>query len=457
MTGVDAVTLSRLQFSLTAMFHILWPTLTVGLSIFLLVLEALWLRTGDKAYYHHARFWGRLFLLNVAVGVATGIPLEFQFGTNWGPFSVAGGDFFGHMLGFEAAMAFMLEAAFIGIMAFGWDRVSRAGHLLATAMVALGASLSAFWILVANSWMHTPTGGHFEDGRFVLTSHVDAIFNPDMHWGVAHMWVASLETTAFVVGGLSAWYLRRGRHPEFFLRSLKLAFAAALVIAPLQVLLGDGSGRTVFEHQPAKLAGIEAHWVTNAPGTGAPWSLVAWPDPQRERNAWALEIPSGLSLLLTHSATGRVQGLRDIPAADRPPIVVPYYCFRVMTGIGFAFAALALWTAWAWHRGGLRPDRVGAHPWLLRGWMAAGPLGYVAVETGWMTREIGRQPWVIYGLLRTTDAASPVAAGAVGASILGFAAAYAALLAAFVFFARRMVAAGPRFEEPPAPRARGRE
>jgi cytochrome d ubiquinol oxidase subunit I len=450
MTWPDPLTLSRVQFSVTAMFHILWPTLTVGLSLFLLLLEALWLKTANAAYYQHARFWGRLFFLNVAVGVATGVPMEFQFGTNWGPFSVAGGDFFGHMLGFEAAMAFMLEAAFIGIMAFGWGKVSPGSHLLATAMVALGSSLSAFWILVANSWMHTPTGGRFEAGRFVLASHAAAIFNPDMPWGVTHMWVACLETTAFVVGGVSAWYLLRGLHVAFFLRSFRIAVAAALLIAPLQVLLGDGSGRSVFEHQPAKLAGIEAHWVTNPPGTGAPWSLAAWPDEARERNAWAIEIPSGLSLLLTHSTTGRVTGLRDIPARDRPPIVLPYYAFRVMTGIGFAFALLALWTAWAWRRGDLTAERLGARRWLLRAWLAAAPLGYVAVETGWITREVGRQPWIIYGLLRTTEGASDVAAGAVATSLLGFTGAYALFFAAFLFFARRILAAGPLFEPPPA-------
>jgi cytochrome d ubiquinol oxidase subunit I len=450
VTLPDASTLSRVQFSLTAMFHILWPTLTVGLSLFLVLVEALWLRTGDVLYYQHARFWGRLFVLNVAVGVATGIPMEFQFGTNWGPFAVAGGDFFGHMLGFEAAMAFMLEAAFLGIMAFGWDRVSRGSHLLATAMVALGASLSAFWILVANSWMHTPTGGRFVDGRFELTSHLRAIFNPDMHWGVTHMWVACLETTAFVVGGLSAWHILRGRHVAFFLRSFRIAAAAALLIAPLQVALGDGSGRAVFEHQPAKLAGIESHWETNPPGSGAPWSLLAWPDPARERNVWALEIPAGLSLLLTLTPTGRVTGLRDIPAADRPPIVLPYYSFRVMTGIGFAFAALALWTAALWRRGDLAEQRIGARTWLLRAWVGAAALGYVAVETGWVTREVGRQPWVIYGLVRTADGASPVAAGAVAASLAAFTVAYALLCGAFVFFARRIIAAGPRFEQPSA-------
>lgn len=268
----DTVTLSRVQFALTAMFHILWPVVTIGLSLFLVFLEIRWIRTADERYYRHARFWGRLFLLNVAIGVATGFPMEFQFGTNWSAFSRAGGDFFGHMLGYEAAMAFMLEASFIGIMIFGWKRVTPLMHLFATSMVAFGASLSAFWIMVANSWMQTPRGGFFEQGKFVVTSHFDAIFNPDMVWSVTHMWVAALEISVFVVGGLSAWYLYKRRHTEFFLSSFKWAVTAAIVITPLQIFLGDGSGRAVYLYDPAKLAAFEAHWETNPPGKGGLFS-----------------------------------------------------------------------------------------------------------------------------------------------------------------------------------------
>lgn len=440
----DPVLLSRLQFALTAIFHILWPVLTIGLSIFLVIVETLWLRTRDPDYYHHARFWARLLLLNFGVGVVSGLPLEFEFGTNWAPFSTAMGDFFGNILGFEGAMAFMLEAGFLGIMMFGWKRVAPGIHLFATAMVALGASLSAFWIMVANSWMQTPAGGRFVDGRFVVDSYFHAIFNPDMPWGVSHMWVACLETSLFVVGGLSAWYLLRNREPVFFAKSLRIAVAAAVLVAPLQVLLGDGSGVAVFKHQPAKGAAIEGHWETNRPGHGAPWALLAWPDRDTQRNDWAIEIPNVLSLLATHSLDGRVQGLRDFPRADQPPLLpLLFYSFRVMVAIGFYFVGLMVWSAWIWWRRGLSADSLRRRPWLLRAWVAAVPLGYVAVESGWIVREVGRQPWVVYGVLRTADAASQLPAGTVLGSLLGFATIYATLLFVALHFAGRILRRGP--------------
>jgi cytochrome bd ubiquinol oxidase subunit I len=439
----DHVMLSRIQFAITAMFHILWPVLTIGLSIFLVAMEALWLKTGDEIYYRHCRFWSKLFLLNVTVGVVTGIPLEFQFGTNWSRFSLAGGDFFGHILGFEAAMAFMLEASFLGIMMFGWKRVSPRMHLFSTCMVALGASLSAFWIMVGNSWMHTPTGGFFSDGQFVITSNFDAIFNPDMPWSVSHMWVACIEVSIFAVGGISAWYLLKGRETVFFLKSFKVALVAAMVIAPLQILIGDGSGGAVYEHQPAKLAAIEAHWGTNPPGEGAAWKILAWPDESAENNRWAIEIPNALSLLLTHSLTGPVRGLKEFPREDRPPVLLPYYAFRVMIVVGFALFGLMLWTVVAWYRGKLSPDRITGQRKLLYAWMSALPLSYLAMETGWITREVGRQPWMLYGLLRTEDSATTLAASTVGASLLVFSVLYPLLFVLFLFFARRILAKGP--------------
>ncbi len=451
----DAVALSRLQFAFTAMFHIIWPVVTIGLSLFLVFLEVRWMGTGKEEYLRHAKYWSRLFFLNVAIGVVTGFPMEFQFGTNWSVFSRAGGDFFGHMLGYEAAMAFMLEASFIGIMIFGWKRVSPGMHLFATSMVALGASLSAFWIMVANSWMQTPRGGFFDQGKFVVTSHLQAIFNPDMMWSVPHMWVAALEISAFVVGGLSAWYLSRGRHTAFFLASFKWAVVAAIVIAPLQIWLGDGSGKAVRMYDPAKLAAFEAHWHTNPSGEGAPFAVLAWPDSEREDNAWSIEIPYVLSLLTTYSSTGQVKGLRDFPQEDRPPVVLPFYAFRIMAGAGFALLALAVWTLWVWRREGLDPGRVAARKWLLRAWMAAVPLSYLAMETGWLTREIGRQPWVISGMLRTAESASPVPAGTVAASLIAFVLVYAFLAFVFFVFARRIIVRGPD-PQGPGPAGRGR-
>ncbi|NSW87086.1 MAG: cytochrome ubiquinol oxidase subunit I [Syntrophobacteraceae bacterium] len=452
---VDHVTLSRLQFALTAHFHILWPVLSIGLSLFLVVMEALWLKTGNIVYYRHCRFWSRLFLVNFTVGVVSGIPMEFQFGTNWAPFSVAGGDFFGHMLGFEAAMAFMLEATFLGIMAFGWNRVSPRVHFFSTCMVALGSSLSAFWIMVANSWMHTPTGGVFIDGRFVITDKLAAIFNPDMPWGVSHMWLACIEISVFVVGGLSAWYILKGRHVDFFLKSFKIAVIAAIVVTPLQILVGDGSGTAVYEHQPAKLAAIEAHWETNPPGEGAPWKIIAWPNKARQDNDWAIEIPYALSLITTKSPTGPVRGLREFPVEDQPPVLLPFYAFRIMMAVGFLLFFLMLWTAWTWYRGGLDADRIMDRKRLLHAWIAAVPLSYIGMETGWITREVGRQPWILYNMLRTTDAATNMPASAVGGSLLTFAVLYPLLFVLFVYFAKRIIAAGPAEAVPPRQRLQG--
>jgi cytochrome bd ubiquinol oxidase subunit I len=440
----DYVTLSRLQFAATTVFHIVWPVLSVGLSIFLVAVETLWIKTGDEDYYRHARFWSKLFLLNFSIGVVTGIPLEFQFGANWAPFSVAYGDFFGNMLGFEGGMAFMLEAGFLGIMLFGWRRVAPPIHLFATAMVAFGASLSAFWILVANSWMQTPAGGHMAGGRFVVDSYLHAIFNPDMPWGVSHMWVACLETSLFVVGGISAWYLYRGRDRAFFLKSFKVAVLAAVAVTPLQIALGDGSGLAVFERQPAKGAAIEGHWKTNPPGEGAPWSVVAWPDAEREMNHWSIEIPDVLSLLATHSLTGEVKGLKDFARKDRPPALpLLFYSFRLMAAIGFYLFFVMLWTVRVWWRGGLEEHVIADHPWLLRAWIGAIPLGYLAVEAGWIVREVGRQPWVVYGLMRTEEGASALPAAAVATGLATYLAVYGVLLVGFVLFARQILQRGP--------------
>jgi cytochrome bd ubiquinol oxidase subunit I len=439
----DTVTLSRMQFAFTIMFHIIWPVMTIGVSLFLVFLEARWIKTGKQEYYRHARFWSRLFFLNVALGVATGIPMEFQFGTNWSAFSRAGGDFFGHMLGFEAAMAFMLEASFIGIMIFGWNRVSPATHLFATSMVAFGASLSAFWIMVANSWMQTPTGGFFDNGKFVVTSHVEAIFNPDMVWSVPHMWVAALEISVFVVGGLSAWYIYKNRHGDFFAASFRWAVIAAIIITPLQIWLGDGAGRGAYDYDPAKLAAFEAHWQTNPAGHGAPFIILAWPDPEMQDNSWSIEIPNILSLLTTHNLTGQVKGLRDFPREDQPPVALTFYAFRIMVAIGMALLLLMLWTVRIWQKEGLDVRNLSSRRWLLRAWMAALPLSYIAMETGWVTREVGRQPWVIHGMLRTSESASAIPTGTVAASLLAFAFVYTFLAIIFFIFARRIIAKGP--------------
>jgi len=438
------VTLSRLQFAITTLFHILWPVLTIGLSLFLVVTEALWMRTNNIVWYHQTRFWGRLFLLNFGVGVVTGLPLEFEFGTNWANFSTVAGGFFGNILGFEGAMAFMLEAGFLGIMMFGWDRVPRAMHLLATSMVALGGSMSAFWILVANSWMQTPAGGHMENGRFVIDNYLQAIFNPDMPWGVSHMWVACLETSLFVIGGASAWHLLRGNAVPFFRKSFLLAVTLAVIVTPLQIWLGDASGKLIFSDQPAKGAAIEGHWDTNPPGQPADWAVLAWPDKAAQRNDWEITIPGVLSLLATNTLDGQVKGLHEFAPEDQPPLLpLIFYAFRIMAGIGFALFFLMLWTLWAAIKGWLKVETIAQQKWLLWAWVASIPLGYIAVDMGWTVREVGRQPWIIYGLLRTSDAASALSAGSVGFTTAVYFLIDSMLLVTFVIFAWRIIRKGP--------------
>ncbi|WP_144113902.1 cytochrome ubiquinol oxidase subunit I [Paraburkholderia sp. BCC1886] len=448
----DVLDLSRAQFAMTAIFHILWPILTISLSAFLVLIEVLWLRTGNVGYYHHARFWSKLLVLNFAVGVVSGIPMEFQFGTNWAGFSRYSGQFFGNILGFEGAMAFMLEAGFIGVMLLGWDRVPRGVHLFATSMVALGSSISAFWIMVANSWMQTPAGVTVENGRIVVTDYAAAIFNPDMVWGVTHMWVAAIETGMFVIAGISAWNLFKRRNPEFFARSFRIALLVLVFVAPIQIWLGDSSGGSVFATQPAKGAAIEGHWTTNKPGTAASWSLLAWPNQKEQRNDWSLDVPGMLSILATHTVHGEVKGLKDFAPADQPPALpLLYYAFRVMAGIGFAFMVLAFWTAYVLRkiRGSL--ERLLEQRKLLLAWVLCIPLPYVAVEAGWIVREVGRQPWVVYGLLRTKDAVSTVAASSVTLSMAMFCAFYVVLLATFFVLARNWLRCGPDLAlNPPA-------
>ncbi|MGF6479499.1 cytochrome ubiquinol oxidase subunit I [Paraburkholderia sp. JPY419] len=442
--SVEALDLARGQFAQTAIFHILWPILTISLSAFLLVVEILWVRTSNVDWYRHARFWSKLLLLNFAVGVVSGIPMEFQFGTNWGPFSEYTGQFFGNILGFEGAMAFMLEAGFVGVMMLGWNRVPKGVHLFATAMVALGSSLSAFWIMVANSWLQTPDGVAVVDGKLVVTDYVKAIFNPDMAWGVSHMWFAALETGLVVVAGISAYFLLKRRNPAFFVRSFKLALLILAVVAPVQIWLGDSSGVDVFATQPAKGAAIEGHWETNAPGTGANWSLLAWPDAAKQRNDWSLEVPGALSLLAKHSLHGQVTGLKDIPVENRPPMIpLLYYTFRVMAGIGFLFMVLAFWTVYALRKSRGNIDALLARRKLLLAWVLAIPLPYIAVECGWIVREVGRQPWIVYGLLRTDHAASAIPAGQISASMSMFGVFYVVLITSFFIFARRWLRQGP--------------
>jgi len=447
----DSYVLSRMQFALTAIFHMLWPVLTTGMGIYLVVVEILWLKTKNPDYYYHARFWSKLYVLNFGIGVATGIPMEFQFGTNWAPFSEATGDFFGSILGFEASMAFMLEAGFLGIMVFGWERVNPYVHLFSTVMVAFGANLSTFWILIANSWMQTPAGGEFIGGKFIVHDYFQAMFNPFMRTSVLHMFFATLETSLFVIGGISAWYVLKGRNKAFFARSFKIVLGCAIAVAPIQIYVGHISAEQVYHYQPTKLAAMEARWETIPAGEGGDWSLIALPNDKAEKNDFEIAVPEALGLILELKTklSEPVQGLKAFAPEDRPhQIGLIYYAFRIMIAIGFFLAALMLWSTWQWWRGKLSDENIGAQKWLMRAWIFAAPLGYIATDSGWIVRCVGRQPWTVYGEIRTIDAASHIPAEEVFASLVGFVALYSLLFATTLYFGRQIIIEGPNLELP---------
>jgi cytochrome bd ubiquinol oxidase subunit I len=447
----DTVVLSRMQFALTAIFHMLWPVLTTGMGIYLVIVEGLWLKTRNSDYYYHARFWSKLYVLNFGIGVATGIPMGFQFGTNWAAFSEAVGNFFGSVIGFEASWAFMLEAAFLGIMVFGWERVNPIIHYLSTILVAVGANLSTVFILIANSWMVSPAGGRMVEGKFIVDDYFQAIFNPSMPISVLHMFLATLETSLFVIGGISAWYILNNRQPAFFSRSLKIVLAAAIAVAPLQIYVGHLSAEQVYYRQPTKLAAMEAQWDTIPAGQPANWSIVAIPNEKKEANDWEIAIPNALGYLLElkKDLSAPVLGLKEWAYEDRPHLIsLIYYSFRVMVAIGFFMAGVMLWSVLQWITGKLKEDNINQQKWLMRAWIFAAPLGYIAVDSGWIVRCVGRQPWTLYGLIRTKDSVSVLPASNVLASLSLFSVTYILLLMTALYFGSRIIRRGPRLDLP---------
>ncbi|MDB9371970.1 cytochrome ubiquinol oxidase subunit I [Nodularia sphaerocarpa] len=447
----NSVVLSRMQFAFTALFHMIWPVLTTGMGIYLVIVEGVWLKTRNPDYYLHARFWAKFYVLNFGIGVATGIPMEFQFGTNWGPFSEAVGNFFGSVIGFEASWAFMLEAAFLGIMLFGWERVNPAIHYLSTILVAFGANLSTLWILTANSWMQTPAGGAMVDGKFVVSDYFQAILNPFMVNSVLHMFFATLETSLFVIGGISAWYILKQRHQGFFTRSLKIALAAAIAVAPLQIYIGHLSGEQVYHYQPTKLAAMEAQWESSPAGQPADWSLLAIPNEKAQKNDWEITIPNALGYILEfkQNLSEPLRGLKEWKPEDRPHMVgLIYYAFRTMIAIGFFLAGLMLLSTLQWLRGKLSAENITQQRWLMRAWILAAPLGYIAIESGWIVRCVGRQPWTLYGQIRTVDSASNVPASNVLVSLSSFVIVYSLLFIAAIYFGSRIIRQGPNLDLP---------
>ncbi len=432
---LDPVFLSRIQFAFVISFHILFPAFTIGLAAYIALLEILWMWTGRESYGRVSRLWINIFAVSFGMGVVSGIVMSYQFGTNWSRFSDITANVVGPLLSYEVLTAFFLEATFLGILLFGRTRVPRGLHVLSAIAVSAGTLISTFWILSANSWMQTPSGTELRDGLIHVTSWWDAVFNPSFPYRLAHMVVAAFLTTAFVVIAVAAWYLRRGRSVPEARTMLSMTLWLVTVLAPLQILLGDLHGLNTFEHQPAKVAAMEGHWETYE---GAPLVLFAWPDMDAERNHFEIAVPKLGSLILTHDTEGIVRGLKEWPESDRPYVPFVFWAFRIMVGIGLIMltvAAASLWLRW---RGRLYDSKLFLRlcTWCL-------PLGFVAVIAGWIVTETGRQPWTVYGLLRTADSVSPSLTGnSVLASLLVYFAAYAVIFTAGVYYMVRLVQRG---------------
>jgi cytochrome bd ubiquinol oxidase subunit I len=436
----DALLLSRIQFAFTIAFHIIFPAFTIGLASWLAALEFNWLRTGNPLYRNLFRFWVKIFAVSFGLGVVSGIVMSYQFGTNWSRFSDFAGNVVGPLIAYEVITAFFLEAAFLGIMLFGWDRVGDRLHFFATCMVALGTLFSAFWILSANSWMQTPAGHAIENGIAVPVDWWRIVFNPSFPNRFAHMVMAAYLTTAFAVAGMSAWMLLRAAgEPEEKVvgarTSLSMAMWFAAIFAPIQIVLGDLHGLNVLKEQPTKLAAIEANWETRA---GAPLVLFAWPDQDAETNHYEIAIPKLGSYILTHEWGGVVPGLKNVPPENRPPVWPVFWSFRIMVGIGFLMATLGFWSLWLRWKGGFYENR-----WFLNACMLMTPSGFGAVLFGWFVAEIGRQPYVVYGLLRTADAVSPVTRGAVATSLAVFVVVYAFIFGFGSYYLAKLLRKGP--------------
>jgi cytochrome d ubiquinol oxidase subunit I len=418
----QALLLARIQFGLNIAFHILFPSLTIALGWFLLYFRVRYERTREAAWLDTYRLWTKVFALSFAMGVVSGIVMSFQFGTNWPGFMTRVGNIAGPLLAYEVLTAFFLEATFLGVMLFGMNRVPGWLHILSAAMVAIGTTLSAFWILALNSWMQTPAGHVVVDGYLIAGDWLEVLFNPSFPYRFAHMMLASGLTAAFVVAGLSAWRLLKAPQDAGALRTLRAGTLVAAVLAPLQIFVGDLHGLNTLEHQPAKIAAIEAIWHTER---GAPLLLFALPNEETRRNDYALAIPKGASLVLRHDPDAELQGL-DAFEPDRPPVAPLFFAFRLMVGLGVGMLALSWYGAWRLRRGAAPPA------WLL--WTYAGFTfsGWIAVLAGWLVTEIGRQPWLVAGILRTADAVGPASGAELGASLTGYVLTYSLMLLAYM-------------------------
>jgi len=437
MFGLEALDLARIQFAFTVSFHIIFPAITIGLASYLAVLEGLWLKTHEEVYRDLYHFWSKIFAVNFGMGVVSGLVMAYQFGTNWSAFSAFAGSVTGPLLTYEVLTAFFLEAGFLGVMLFGWHRVGPGLHFFATVMVAIGTLISTFWILASNSWMQTPQGHEIVNGVVVPVDWLAIIFNPSFPYRLMHMAIASFVATAFFVGASAAWHLLRGRDNPAIRKMLSMAMWMALIVAPIQAMVGDAHGLNTLKHQPAKIAAMEGHW-DNSEGGPTPLILFGWPDMEREETRFKIEIPVLGSLILNHSTTEPIPALKDFPKADRPNSTIVFWSFRIMAGLGMLMIFVGLWSAWLRWRKRLFESRAFLHLVL---WM--GPSGLIAILAGWFTTEIGRQPWVVYGLMRTSEAVSNHSVTQMSLTLVMFVLVYFTLFGVGIGYMMRLVRKGP--------------
>jgi cytochrome d ubiquinol oxidase subunit I len=440
----DAILLARLQFAFTVSFHFIFPSFSIGLASYLAVLEGLWLWTGRQIHLDLFKYWLKIFALAFGMGVVSGIVMSYQFGTNWAAFSDKAGPVIGPLMAYEVLTAFFLEAGFLGVMLFGMNRVGRTLHFVATLAVAIGTFISAFWILSANSWMHTPTGFAMNAaGQFVPVDWLAVIFNPSFPYRLVHTVFGAYLTTALVVGAVGAWHLLRERTNDGARVMFSMAMGMITVVAPLQIFAGDQHGLNTLEHQPVKVMAMEGHFQSYP--DGAPLILFGWPDRAAGKTLYAVEIPKASSLILKHSLDASLEGLDSVERKEWPPVAIVFWAFRIMVGMGLLMLALAALSLLARVR-----HRLYDWPPLHRFALVMGPAGFVAVIAGWVTTEVGRQPYTVHGLLRTVDSASRLDAPAVAASLLAFIAVYFIVFGAGVFYILKLMRQPPhRGEEGP--------
>ncbi|RIA37273.1 cytochrome bd-I ubiquinol oxidase subunit 1 apoprotein [Hephaestia caeni] len=445
MFGLTALELARIQFGFTISFHIIFPAITIGLASYLAVLEGLWLWKKDTVYRDLYHFWSKIFAVNFAMGVVSGLVMAYQFGTNWSYFSSFAGSITGPLLAYEVLTAFFLEAGFLGVMLFGWNRVGPGLHFFSTIMVALGTLISATWILASNSWMQTPRGYEIINGVVIPVDWFKVIFNPSFPYRLAHMTVAAFLATALFVGASGAWHLLRGNDTPRVRTMLSMAMWMLLIVAPIQIFIGDIHGLNTLKYQPAKIAAMEGHWE-NTPGEGVPLILFGMPDMEAETTRYAVEIPHLGSLILTHEWNGQFPGLKEFAREDRPNSLVVFWSFRIMVGLGVLMLVLGVWSLWLRWRGGLFRSKL-----FLRFAMWMGPAGLIAILAGWFTTEIGRQPWIVYGVMRTKDAVSNHSALVLSTTLIVFIVMYAIVFGTGISYMLKLVAKGPHPGEDEAP------